>query len=151
IWLGSMSGLGYLESGRFVPLRGVPNGYIYSIVEDKEGNLWVAHRDMGLLRVSPGLNVQPVPWPTNGRALRLVTDPIRGGLWIGSFSGGVVHWVDGAVRESYSAADGLGKGIVSDVRVAADGAVWVATEGGLSRIKAGRIATLNGSNGLPCD
>src|SRR5262249_56303448 len=29
--------------------------------------------------------------------------------------------------------------------------VWVATDGGLSRLKDGRIATLTSRNGLPCD
>ena len=32
-----------------------------------------------------------------------------------------------------------------------DGALWAATEGGLSRIKNGRVATLTSKNGLPCD
>jgi len=41
--------------------------------------------------------------------------------------------------------------MVSDLRVASDGAVWVATDGGLSRIKDGRVATLTQKNGLPCD
>src|SRR5262249_18862406 len=35
--------------------------------------------------------------------------------------------------------------------VSADGTVWAATEGGLSRIKDGRIATLDARGGLPCD
>src|SRR5262249_34937694 len=32
-----------------------------------------------------------------------------------------------------------------------DGTLWAATEGGLSRLKNGRIATLTSANGLPCD
>ena len=68
-----------------------------------------------------------------------------------SASGGIVHVVDSQVRESYSFHDGLGKGSVNDLRVAADGAVWIATDSGLSRLKAGRIATLDTRTGLPCD
>jgi signal transduction histidine kinase len=82
---------------------------------------------------------------------RVAADPMDGGLWLGLYSGGVVHLVDGAIRASYSADDGLGKGSVNDLRVTEDGNVWAATSGGLSRIKAGRVATLNAKNGLPCD
>jgi signal transduction histidine kinase len=32
-----------------------------------------------------------------------------------------------------------------------DGTLWAATQGGLSRIKDGHVATLTGKNGLPCD
>jgi signal transduction histidine kinase/ligand-binding sensor domain-containing protein len=154
IWLGSQTGLGYLENGRFVSANGVPGGLIDSITEDKQGNLWVAHRDAGLLRVSRDLEVQWVPRPSGARAgdgWRVATDPVDGGIWVGYFSGLVVHMFDGAVRASYSAGDGLGKGAVTGVRVGADGAVWAATQGGLSRIRAGRIATLDANRGLPCD
>jgi signal transduction histidine kinase len=156
IWLGSPSGFGYLRDAHFVSVGGAPSGgYIDSIVEDKQGNVWVAHRDAGLLRVSPDLKLQQVKWPNNGKPgdwWRLAVDPLAGGLWLGSFAGGgVVHLVDGMVRASYSAADGLGSGEVNDIRITEDGTVWAATKSGLSRIKAGRIATLNHNSGLPCD
>jgi signal transduction histidine kinase len=63
-----------------------------------------------------------------------------------------VYFKDGKVQASYTAADGLGKGHVPGLRLDRDGAVWAGTEeGGLSRIKDGRIATLTTKNGLPCD
>src|SRR5258706_1468105 len=154
IWLGSRLGLGYLENGRFISVSGVPVGYIDSIAEDKQGTLWVAHRDAGLLRVPTDLKVEPVKPPNSAKLeeiTRLAADPVDGGLWLGYFSGGLIHWVDGAVHTSYSSADGLGKGTANNVRVAADGTVWAATNGGLSRIKDGRIATLNSKSGLQCD
>jgi signal transduction histidine kinase/ligand-binding sensor domain-containing protein len=154
VWVGSQDGTGYLDSGRLVPVTGVPKGYVDAIDEDREGNLWIAHRDAGLLRVSPGLEVQQVPWKNigqSGPADSVAIDPVNGGLWLGFLSGGVVHLVGGRARASYSVADGLGKGRVTQVRVEADGTVLAATENGLSRIKAGHVATLNRRNGLPCD
>jgi signal transduction histidine kinase/ligand-binding sensor domain-containing protein len=155
IWLGSPSGLGYIENQRFVRVDGVPGGFIDSIAEDKQGNLLIAHRTAGVLRVSPDLSAQQIRRPTGSRSdageWRVAVDPADGSLWLGSYSGGVAHVVDGAVRASYSVAEGLGKGFVNDLRVAADGSVWVATQGGLSRIKGGHIATLNSTSGLPCD
>ena len=76
IWLGFGSALGYLENARFVSLSGVPgDSYIDSIAEDEQGNLWVAHRDAGLLRVSPDLKVQPVPWQNSGKGERRRSRP----------------------------------------------------------------------------
>jgi ligand-binding sensor domain-containing protein len=151
MWLGSRFGLGYLEAGRFIRVRGVPDGYVDAIGEDDGRNLWIAHRNAGLLRVSPDLGVQAIPWTKIGKtgsATRLAVDQVHGGLWLGFLAGGIVHFVDGNVRASYSVRDGLGKGIVNDLRISADGTVWVATDGGLSRVKDGRIGTLDRKRGL---
>ena len=153
VWLGTMAGLGYLDNGRFIPVGGVAAGYIDAITQDREGNLWIAHRDEGLLRLSGDFKLQRIPWARFAQMprARLAVDPAHGGLWIGFFSGALVHFVDGQVRESYSVRDGWGKGSINDVRVEADGTVWAASEGGLSRLKAGHIATLDTRSGLPCD
>jgi ligand-binding sensor domain-containing protein len=44
----------------------------------------------------------------------LAADRRQGGLWIGFFLGGIAYFSDGQVRASYTAADGLGAGRVSD-------------------------------------
>ncbi len=152
IWVGTRSTLGYVEHGSYTSIDGVPPGYIDSFAEDKDRNLWVAHRDGGLLRISRDRHIDYTPWQDKSRCRRrLAADPVRGGIWIGSFSGGLTHFVNGRIAASYSVGDGLGRGPVEQVRVAADGTVWAATEGGLSRIKDGRIATLDTRSGLPCD
>jgi signal transduction histidine kinase len=76
---------------------------------------------------------------------------LQGGLWIGFFQGGIAYVANGEVRASYAAADGLGEGRVNAFQLDRDGTLWAATAGGLSRLKAGRIATLTSKNGLPCD
>jgi signal transduction histidine kinase/ligand-binding sensor domain-containing protein len=154
IWVTTNSGTGYLENNRFVAIRGVAGGSVQSIAEDTAGNLWLATRNAGLLRISPRNEVDQIPWArigSNGPAVVLAADPLHGGLWLGFFQGGVAYWKDGQVRASYSAVDGLGKGYVKDLWLDRDGTLWASTEGGLSRLKNGRIATLTGRNGLPCD
>jgi signal transduction histidine kinase len=154
VWFGGHGGLSYLENDRFIAVGGVPGGYVDEIAEDRAGNLWIAHRSAGLLRLSPDLEVQRIAWSELGSgrpARRIAFDPIRGGLWLGYVAGDVSYVQDGKVHATYTAANGLGRGIVNQVRVGADGAVWVATEGGLSRLKGGRVMTLSGRNGLPCD
>src|SRR5262249_41497249 len=44
----------------------------------------------------------------------------------------------------------LARALSAVLRFDRDGTLWAATEGGLSRLKDGHIATLRSSNGLPC-
>jgi signal transduction histidine kinase/streptogramin lyase len=153
IWTSTQRGLVYFEQGRFVPVPGVPGGFVESIVEEPAGNIWISHQKEGLFHLQYDTLIAKIPWAKLGlkeNAPWLVPDPTVG-LWLGFFNGGVAYLKDGQVRESYTAADGLGKGFVSHLRFDREGALWAATEGGLSRLKDGRIATLSSKNGLPCD
>ena len=154
IWVSTIRDFGYLEGDRFVPLKSVPGGVVYSIAEDAAQNLWIANKDLGLIQLRSDGTVQPTPWAALGHkdpAMALAPDPLQHGLWIGFNQGGVAYFAEGAVRASYSADAGLGAGRVNDLRIDPDGTLWAGTEGGLSRLKNGRVATLNSSNGLPCD
>ncbi len=153
IWVSTPRGVGYLETNRFVPTS-VPGGLVGSLTGDASGNLWIANRELGLLRLSQHRVFPPIPWSTFGRkdpAVVLAPDPLHGGLWLGFSGGGVVWFRDGQVRSSYSATDGLGKGAVNQLRFDTEGALWIATEGGITRLKDGHIATLTSKSGLPCD
>jgi ligand-binding sensor domain-containing protein len=48
-------------------------------------------------------------------------------------------------------AEGLAEGWVRSFYSDGSGSLWVAAEGGLSRIKDGRVLTLTSQNGLPCN
>ena len=63
----------------------------------------------------------------------------------------MAYFKDGQVRESYTGANGLGEGRVTSLQLDTDGTLWASTQGGLSRIKDGRVATLTSKNGSPCD
>jgi len=152
IWLGSPAGLGYLQNDRFVPVPGVPGGNLNSITEDDRGNLWVAHRKLGLFRISPDGQIKAFGWAELGigDAWRIVFDPARGGLWLGSVLGEIAFFADGQIRASY-AGDAPGKRAVLDLRLDPDGTLWAATEGGLIRLRNGHLTTLTSKDGLPCD
>jgi len=124
------------------------------MARDRAGNLWVVNEHVGLLQLRDGRLVQQIPWPSlssQAHASGIVLDPIRGGLWLGFHLGGIAYFNDGKIQTSYSASDGLGTGRVNRLRIDHDGTLWVSTEGGLSRLKDGHIATLTSKNGLPCD
>ena len=96
------------------------------MLRDRDGNLWIG---------------------TVGRCLLIV----HRGVWLGYFKGGVAHFKDGQVRTSYAGLDGLGQRRINGLRLDRHNTLWVATEGGFSRVHNGRIATLTSKNGLPCD
>src|SRR5262245_41933186 len=154
IWVATSRGLGYMKNDRFISISGVPGGNVLCIVEDTAGNLWIANEDFGLFHLLSGSEVRQIPWAKLGHkdhASTLAADPLQGGIWLGFHLGGVAYFTDGQVHASYTAADGLGEGRVNHLRFDQDGTVWAATDGGLSRLKKGRVATLTSKNGLPCD
>jgi PAS domain S-box-containing protein len=180
IWAFTERGAAYFENGRFIPVttnhahaeHGDPNqrdgqrdataavalvapsGQLHSITGDSSGNLWISDQHQGLFHLLGKSVVERIPWATLGRkdwAMALLAGPVPGGLWLGFSRGGVAYFKDGKVGESYSGVDGLGEGIVTSLSLDSDGTLWAATEGGLSRIKNGRVATLTSQNGLPCD
>jgi len=145
---------GYMENGRFVSIRGVPRGVVSSVAQDRQGDLWIANEDQGLLRLSKDGTLQKISWAGIGHrdgAQSLAVDRSTGRLWLGFNGGGVAYFSDGQIKETYGRAEGLGNGRVSALHIETDDTVWAATEGGLSRIKNGRVLTLTSKNGLPCD
>ena len=152
IFISSATGVGYLENDRYVSTA-APGGITTGIGRDAAGNIWIGYSDQGLVRLSPDNEIQRMPWETFGRKdpARLLLDPVQGGLWLGFVYGGVEYFRDGQVRATYSAKDGLAEGRVNDLRLDRDGALWVSTDGGISRLKDGNIVTRTSKNGLPCD
>jgi signal transduction histidine kinase len=154
IWVSTYRGVAYFENGRFFTLSAVPDGFVHSIAGDSAGNLWISHSVEGLFHLRGGTLVERIPWAklgTGDHAVTLFLDPARDGLWLGFREGGVAYFKNGEVRASYTAADGLGEGSVNGFHLDGDGTLWTATDGGLSRVRNGRVATLTSKNGLPCD
>jgi signal transduction histidine kinase/ligand-binding sensor domain-containing protein len=153
IWVGTQSGVAFLKSGRFVPVASVPYGVVHSITGDSAGNLWMSHQE-GLFHLLEARLVERIPWAKLGRrepATAVLHDARQGGLWLGFRDGGVAYFNDGQISASYAAAEGLGEGMIRSFYPDASGSLWAATDGGLSRIKDGRVLTLSSRNGLPCN
>ena len=153
LWLSTTHEIGYLDGNHFVAVTSTPDGRLLDIAQDSAGDIWMA--DGGrLFHLSSGKLVERIPWRSLGHrdfAISLAADPSRGGIWLGFFDGGISYFVSGKIQEMYSSAKGLGAGTVTNLQVEKDGALWAATDSGLSRMKNGRFATINRENGLPCD
>jgi signal transduction histidine kinase/ligand-binding sensor domain-containing protein len=154
IWVSTRSQFGYLEDNRFVSVGSAGIGVAQAIAEDSTGNLWIADQEEGLFRVRDNKIVERIPWIDLGHkdfALSLAADPLHGGIWLGFYEGGISHFPEGRVQETYTAADGLAKGSVGYLDVEKNGTLWASTDSGLTRVKNGHFATLSRENGLPCD
>ena len=150
VWVSTPFGFGYLDNDRFISVSTVP-GAVTAIAQDTAGHLWIANEHAGLFKVLGGNVVEQIPWSRFGRndhVSAIAADAMHGGIWLGFFLGGIAHYSDDQIRASYTVADGLTEGHVSDLQVDKDGALWIATEGGLTGLKNGRVAALNG---LPCN
>ena len=152
LWVSSGSALSYFEQRRF---HALPDelGLVAAVAEDRNHDVWFSAPARGLVRVR-GRNVDKV---VPGRELgdrqvrSLESDFESGGLWLGFIQGGIAQYGEGRLTRSYTTSDGLGRGAVGDLLMARDGTLWAATEGGLSRLRDGRIATLTMANNLPCE
>jgi len=153
IWVSTRKGVSYFQSTGFVALPGVSSGIFHSIAADLGGGLWISHQTEGLIHVRERA-VETIPWNTlgpNAVATSLLADSIHGGLWLGFVYGGIAYFKDGKVVASYERRDGLGGGLVASLHLDGDGTLWAATQGGLSRLRNGKVITLTSFNGLPCD
>jgi signal transduction histidine kinase/streptogramin lyase len=151
VWVTMSGGFGYMDNDKFVLMKAVPSGTRGSIAEGVGGDLWFSY-DNALFHLVDG-SVEQIPWDSGLKEVggQIAVDPLQRGLWIGSpRGGGVAYLMDGQIERSYTTADGLGEGRISHLRVDREGALWASTEGGLSRIKDGHVATLSTKNGLPC-
>ena len=153
IWVSTHRGVVVFEHGRFSPIDGLPSG-VQAFAGDAAGNIWVSE-DATLTHVVDQRVVERIPWARLGSRVpagAMLCDQVGGGLWLGFRDGsGVAYVKEGRVVASYNAAKGLGRGIVGGLHLDADGTLWASTEGGLSRIKNGRVHTLSAKDGLPCD
>ncbi len=154
IWVSTSEGMGYLKEGHLIRVPSTPRQTVVSISEAPSGHLWASHQQTGLFHVFADRVIEQIPWSQLGHkdfAKVLIADPSQHGLWLGFNQGGVAYFSDGVIKASYSTAQGLGAGHVTDLRFGSRGSLWVATDSGLSRIRDGHVNTLTSKNGLPCD
>ena len=156
LWVGTNAGLAYSRNSRFRAVD-LPNGSkIRSIAagaEEPDGILWFSDLDHGLIQLRDGHVERLSPWSLfeNQQAYALVGDPKGTGLWMGFRQGGIAYYTAGKITRRYGESDGLAPGMITDLHLDKAGTLWIATEGGLSRLRDGQILTLTSANGLGCD
>jgi len=155
LWIATMSGLHRLRSGPFRPW-GKPEGLgdsTFVVAEDPAtGTIWAGSEGEGLFALA-----------ADGKSTRLDTEDglenenvsalafdAEGRLWIGTFGGGLHLMRDGTI-EPVEFREKLPGRQVFAILEHSDGALWIATEAGVSRVEDGRIETWTAADGLPAD
>ncbi len=156
IWVGTLNGgVAWFEHGRFTSVTGVPAGIVTAIFADTHEGVWICLSAFGLFHVIDGSVVESVPWPWSQQEqspqISAVVPDSLGGVWLGFLRGGISYFKDGQVHTSLSRNDGLGSDRIWNLYIDHEGTLWASTEGGLSRIRDGRVMTLSTKNGLPCN
>jgi signal transduction histidine kinase/ligand-binding sensor domain-containing protein len=157
IWVSAWRGLVAFANGKFTAVPSVPVGSTFAIAGDNHGGLWLSlgftSDDYGLVHLVDGKIIERAPWQKLGGGPGtggLVPDS-DGGVWVGLFSGGLVYFRQGQIRNLPLRDDRGAATRVLDLSRNRDGTLWAATENGLSRISNGHVATLSTANGLPCN
>jgi diguanylate cyclase (GGDEF)-like protein len=130
---------------------GLPQHTVVDLLADADGFVWAATQD-GPARYN-GHRWETVPLPERmrsnyARVMRVADD---GGLWVGSFDGGLAHLRDGRWT-TWGKREGLPseriRGLLA-TRDARGPLLWIATDAGVARLQGGRIATYGLAAGLP--
>ena len=156
IWASGYNRLAVFENGKFTLIPSTPGGSNFVMTGDNHGGLWLgvwfSSGHDGLVHLVDGHITEEVPAQKLGGGPILGIDPDPdGGVWAGLSSGGLLHVREGQIRKVPLSEDGDGTPRVMSLSRDGHGALWVATENGLSRIENGRVATLTTANGLPCN
>src|SRR3954468_10226146 len=109
---------------------------------DRERRVWIG-REKKLMcfdeKCSP---VDLVNWPKVTGAIRAIYQTRDGGMWFGTWDGGAVRWdIKSSTVLNYTTSNGLADNRVFAFHEDADGALWMATHNGLTRLKAGALFT----------
>jgi signal transduction histidine kinase/ligand-binding sensor domain-containing protein/CheY-like chemotaxis protein/HPt (histidine-containing phosphotransfer) domain-containing protein len=121
--------------------EGLPQATVRAIAQSRDGYLWLGTQTE-LVRFD---GVRFTVADGRGGPLSLLGDR-EGGLWYAPFGRGVIRRADGRAT-NWTARDGLPGEIVHQIFEDRDGAVWMATSGGLARWSHGRLETIGGMEG----
>jgi signal transduction histidine kinase/ligand-binding sensor domain-containing protein len=129
---------------------GLPQNTVTAILQTRDGYLWLA--TFGGLARFDGMsftvfNSGNTPGLSNNRMLSLFEDH-AGAIWIGTETGDVIR-LRGGQAITYTADDGLPRGLVWSFSEDSDGTLWIGTTSGLVEWRDGVVRIYGANNGLP--
>jgi diguanylate cyclase (GGDEF)-like protein len=131
---------------------GLPQHTVVDMLADQRGFVWAATQD-GLARHDGRAWVSvPLPRRMGSNYPRTIRTARDGGLWIGSFDGGLAHLRDGqwtVIGTAQGLPSNRIRGLLETTDAAGQSVLWIATDHGLARRVAGRLQVFGEGSGLP--
>ena len=147
LWIGTSSGLfsrPLQDSGLFRPVAGLDGSTVSSILEDRAHSIWIGTLEAGLQHLDDGR----VSDSDRAAGIWSVFADRAGTLWAGTTDNGLFSLREGAVKPFTSA-----QGLASDVSLAVyqdrSGAMWIGSDGGLTRWQENTATRFTKKDGLP--
>jgi PAS domain S-box-containing protein len=142
-WFGTPDALYYSRGARlerFGAAAGLPPGGVTSILESRNGQLWVGTDGGGLARLVNGRFQRFTTQDgLSDDAVTFLLEDREGSLWVGTRHGGLNRFRQ-PIFTLYSPLEGLSAKVVWSVYGDRQGALWIGTEaGGLDRLQQGRF------------
>lgn len=127
-----------------------PNSITRNIIEDKNGNIWLATWE-GILRYSDSTFTNF----TNKAGLRkfhafAVLEASTGDLWFGTIGAGIYRY-DGTTFTNFTTKDGILNDRVTNLSEDGSGNIWIGSEGGISRYDGNNFTNFTTEDGLPAN
>ena len=150
LWVGTNSGVNLFKDGQFIPfaenyLSKIP---AFSILIDKDDNMWIAAIGRGLYRLRNNLlKIYSEEDGLKNNLLQALLFDHEGSLWIGTFGGGLYRFENERFIH-YSIKDGLYSDIIYYIYEDHKKNLWVGTGIGLNCIKEGNIVSYPFENSL---
>ncbi len=147
-WVVTASGVAEYRNGRF-ELRETKEkveSESGAILKDKQGAVWIANR--GVKRMVKGkLETLPPNDPLSNDVILCIFEDSEGDMWFGSESNGVTVLRDPKIA-TYTVKEGLTDDLVRCVYQDRQGAMWFGTNGGLTKMAAGKTTAFTVADGL---
>jgi signal transduction histidine kinase/ligand-binding sensor domain-containing protein len=105
-------------------------GWIISLLQDREGNVWAGSGGKGLISIRPN-HIQTIEPPNGwrGRAVLSVFPGSAGELWVGTEGAGLYHYANGD-WENFGFTNGIGNGYIWSTAQDLEGNIFAGTWGG---------------------
>jgi signal transduction histidine kinase len=149
LWVATERGIVSFVHGVFSPLVVPPNrkNQRFLSLVHAQSAFWLRDVTLSLMKISDQGQAMPlseIPEEFRRGVLTLADDP-QGNVWFGATGGRL-----GVLRhDGQFARHELGIGGITAIMPAADGALWVGGDNGLSVIEHGEVRTVTGAQGLP--
>ena len=158
VWLGTGRGL-YLkgEGYKFSKISVLPDFFAQDIVEDKQGNIWIATMGSGIFMLNPKTgrtqqwDYQPGKNSISTNSISSITIDVKGNFWLATDRGGLCHF-DLKTKKftTYDEAESLPDDVTYKVLEDNKHQLWFGTNHGLVCFDPVKhaVAVYNSQNGL---